>query len=203
MIDIARERLPKEYERVILEEYYNLFTDMYGATNPIFRGRKTFSTDESKLTKKDLLDPILTASIGALESVYEDDNLEFVLNKESDGRISAVARIRVTEGSDIHIADVLFLEYQSDEEKEQIISAIIVELEEYARCLDCNDLYYEIPKFDDTGKYTAIKEGFTPINEPKKVTSAHRTYVFHKSLNLIRGVSDGCTRSRKQTQGNN
>ena len=27
MIDIARERLPKEYERVILEEYYNLFYD--------------------------------------------------------------------------------------------------------------------------------------------------------------------------------
>ncbi len=203
MVDIAREKIPKEYERVVLEEYYNLFSGMYGAPSAILRGRKTFSTDRSKLTKKDLADPILTSSIGALESVYDDDNLEFVLYKEEDGRISAICRIRILEGKEIHIAEFLFLEYQSDEEKEHIISSIIQELEEYARCLDCNDLYYEIPKFDDTGKYTAIKEGFTPINEPKKVTSTHRTYVFHKSLNLVKEAPDGCTRSRKQTQGTN
>ena len=202
MIDIAREKLPKEYERVVLEEYYNFFSNMYGSTSNLFRGRKTFSTDRDKLTQKDLGDILLTSSIGALESVYNDDDLEFVLYKEDDERISALSRVRVLEGNEIHIAEILFLEYQSDEEKEAIIVAIIKWLEEYARCLDCNDLYYEVPKFDNVGRNMAIKESFLPIDEPSKITSAHRTYVFHKSLNLVR-ETNGCTRNRQQTQRTN
>ena len=75
MIDVVREKLPKEYERVVLEEYYKLFTNMYGTGPTLFRGPITYSLDESKLTKKDLADQILTSSIGAVKSVYEDDNL--------------------------------------------------------------------------------------------------------------------------------
>lgn len=203
MIDIAREKLPKEYERVVLEEYYNFFANMYGTRNPLFRGRITYSTDESKLTPKDLSDPILTSSIGAIKSVCNDDNLEFVLNREDDGRISAVARIRINKNSDIHIAEVLFLEYQTDEEKMQIISDFVRELEEYAKYQDCKEVYYEIPKFDEVGLDAAIFNGFYQVDEPKKITSAHRTYLFYKPISLTRIDPDGCALSRKQTSRSN
>lgn len=203
MIDIEREKLPKEYERVVLEEYYNLFRDMYGASNPILRGRKTFSTDRSKLTEKDLADPILTSSIGTLESVARNDNIEFVLYKEDDGRISAIARIRVNEGKEIHIAEVLFLEYQDDEEKRKIINSLVATISEYALNLDCPELYYEIPKNDSLSISTVIEDGFGRIIESEKITSVYRTFVFYKTLMPKRRKSNEWTRSRQQRSGQN
>ena len=203
MIDIAKGKLPIEYNRVVLEEYYNFFSNMYGAKNPLFRGSITYSLDESKLSQKDLSDYILTSSIGAVKSVYENDDLEFLLNREDDGRISAIARIRITENSNIHIAEVLFLEYQTSEEKMRIITDFTKELEEYARCLDCNTLYYEIPKFDEEGINLAIFNGFKFIDEPSRVTSSQRTYVLSKPITVTRIDPDGCALSRKQTQKSN
>ena len=203
MIDIVREKLPKEYNRVVLEEYYKFFTNMYGTGHNLFRGPITYTMDESKLSKKDLTDPILTSSIGAVKSVYEDDNLEFILYRESDNRISALARVRINENSDIHIAEVLFLEYQDYEEKIRIISDIISELEEYARSLDCSTLYYEIPKYDKESLDIAFYNGFKGIEESKRVTSSQRTYLLSKPITLTRSNPDGCTLSRKQTKGIN
>ena len=203
MIDVVREKLPKEYERVVLEEYYSFFANMYGTGHTLFRGRITYSMDESKLTNKDLTDPILTSAIGAVKSVYEDDNLEFILNRESDGRISALARVRINENEDIHIAEVLFLEYQDYDEKIRIISDITSELEEYARSLDCSILYYEIPKYDKDGWNAAIFNGFKIVDEPQRITSSQRTYLLSKPIALVRSNSDGCTLSRKQAKRTN
>ena len=203
MIDVVREKLPKEYERVVLEEYYKLFTNMYGTGPTLFRGPITYSLDESKLTKKDLADQILTSSIGAVKSVYEDDNLEFILYRENDNRISALARIRINENSDIHIAETLFLEYQDYDEKIRIISDIISELEEYARSLDCSILYYEIPKYDTESLDIAFYNGFKIVDEPQRITSSQRTYLLSKPIALVRSNSDGCTLSRKQAKRTN
>mgnify|MGYP001859469171 CR=1 FL=1 len=203
MIDVVREKLPKEYERVVLEEYYKLFTNMYGTGPTLFRGPITYSLDESKLTKKDLADQILTSSIGAVKSVYEDDNLEFILYRENDNRISALARIRINENSDIHIAETLFLEYQDYDEKIRIISDIISELEEYARSLDCSILYYEIPKYDTESLDIAFYNGFKGIDESQRITSSQRTYLLSKPIALTRSNPDGCTLSRKQTPRTN
>ena len=203
MIDVVREKLPKEYERVVLEEYYKLFTNMYGTGPTLFRGPITYSMDESKLTKKDLVDQILISSIGAVKSVYEDDNLEFILYRENDNRISALARIRINENSDIHIAETLFLEYQDYDEKIRIISDITSELEEYARSLDCSILYYEIPKYDKDGWNAAIFNGFKIVDEPQRITSSQRTYLLSKPIALVRSNADGCTLSRKQAKRTN
>ena len=201
MIEIVRDKLPKEYERVVLEEYYDFFTNMYGNMQKFFRGKITFSTDESKLNKKDLADPILASSIGVLASVSNNKDIEFVLYKEND-RPSAIARIRVTRNSDIHIAEILFLDYQSEQEKNEIIEILLERLELYAQTLNCKTLYYEIPKFDDLGTDVALSSGFKSIEEQNRVTSQFRTYVFYKDLELKR-EENGCTFSRKQREKQN
>lgn len=203
MIEIAREQIPKEYERVILEEYYDFFANMYGTSSTLFRGKKTFTTDRNKLSKKDKSDQILAASIGALESVAKAEDLEFVLNKESDGRISALARIRVRQDSDIHIADIIFLEYQNELEKKQIVKNMINFLEDYALKLNCQEIYYEVPKSDYLGIELALENGLNYIEEPNKITSIYRTYLFFKDLNLSKENTNEWTLNRKQTKESN
>lgn len=201
MIEIVRDKLPKEYERVVLEEYYDFFTNMYGNMQKFFRGKITFSTDKSKLNQKDLADPILTSSIGALTSVTNNKDIEFVIYKENQNA-SAVARIRVTRNSNIHVAEILFLDYQSEQEKMEIIDIILKRLELYAQTLNCQTLYYEIPKFDSLGIDVALSSGFKSIEEQNRVTSQFRTYVFYKDLELKR-EENGCTFSRKQREKQN
>lgn len=70
MIDIERENLPKEYERVVLEEYYDFFSNLYGIPSSIFRGKPTFTTELEKLSRRDFKDQILMSAILLLDSFY-------------------------------------------------------------------------------------------------------------------------------------
>ena len=200
MIDIERENLPKEYERVVLEEYYDFLSNLYGIPSSIFRGKPTFTTELEKLSRKDFKDQILLSAIGALNSITSDD-IEFVFNKELDGRISALARIRIKE-TDIHIAEILYLEYQDYDEKAHIAKEMFTTLKEYANNLNIPLLCYEVPQNDETGIDIALENGFSFIEEPSHETSISRTFVFEKKLEPIR-MQNGCSFSRKKTQGIN
>ena len=200
MIDIVKEKLPKEYERVVLEEYYDFFSNLYGIPSSVLRGKPTFTTDLEKLSRRDFKDQILMSSIGALDSI-NSENIEFVTNKESDGRISAIARIRVKD-TDIHIAEILFLEYQDNDEKSRIAKDIFATLEQYGTDLNIPMLCYEVPQNDEIGIDIVLENGFSFIEEPSHETSIHRTFVFEKSLEPTRN-QNGCTLNRKQTQGIN
>lgn len=199
MIDIIREKLPKEYERVVLEEYYNFLLAMYGSSH-LGRSSLKFTRDKSKHSRRELSDPLFGSALGILDSLENDNDLELIVNKEDDGRISAIARIRVIEGKEIHIAEILFLEYQDEIEKMTIMNEMFAKITEYASCLNCPDVYYEIPKYADFLISFSLSEGFVPIEEPERVTSANRTYVLRKSVNLNRSGEDGCTLSRKQRE---
>lgn len=199
MIDIIRNKLPKEYERVVLEEYYKFLMAMYGA-NGFGKNNLKFTRDKSKLSRRELSDQLFLGALGILDSVETDDNIELIVNKEDDGRISALSRLRVLDGNEIHIAEVLFLEYQTEEEQMAIMNEMFAKIEEYAQALDCSTLYYEVPKFAAFLIQFSLNKGFVPIEEPKKVTSVNRTYVFQKAIDLKRGECGGSTLSRKQSE---
>ena len=135
MVIITGKRLPKIYERVVLEEYYQFFTRMNnsGALERFFHRPFKFTTDKNKQNVGDLKYDIFQDCLEAYESI-DASNIEFVClcddespfesdeilfeEKTDNINIVAVARIRIDEDN-IHIPEILFLDYPDQKEKEK------------------------------------------------------------------------------------
>lgn len=191
MIEIKNE-LPKEYERVVLEEYYNLFKNMYGITFNPFRSERRFTTDREKLNEKDSVDPLMVSAIGALESLSIDENIKLLLYKEEDGRISSIARIRITPKSNIHIAEVIFLEYQSFAEKSNIIKEMINYLTDVASRIECLEVSIEVPDYDEDILHIILDNDLKKLEEKK--SRFYHTKIYKRDIKK----EHECTLSRKQ-----
>ncbi len=184
----------KAHEEFVLRAYHPFFRRMYGS---IPRLRPTFTTDVEKWSKMDLMDRSLKRSCDAFMSL-QDENITFAIHMEEDGPISAFARITFQPEGIIHIPEIVFSKYKDYGEKREIVEEIISYLKEYGRDLGFSTISWEVPNVVDEMNM-ALGIGLSPMKEPNRITSQYRTVVFEISIDSTRSNSDGCTRSRKQT----
>ena len=192
MIRIEKESLPKEYERAIIEEYYNMYKEREGFPIPITQNVR-YTADITRLRKRDLNNTDLMKAIKAYSSIKED-NIEFICYGPDD-IITAIARIMLSEDN-IHIIDILFLDYPYLQEKMSYIKNIIDVASNYGYQNGCKTISCEVGKTDkDSLLYTMLNNmGFVLSKDAEKEASNYPTYILEKEI--IRKHEQ--TRSRKQ-----
>ena len=192
MIRIEKESLPKEYERAIIEEYYRMYNEREGFPRP-FNQNVRYTADESRLRKRDLNNSDLMKAIKAYSSISED-NIEFICYGPDDV-ITTIARIMISENN-IHIIDILFLNYPYLQEKMSYIKNIIDIASNYGYQNGCKTISCEVGKTDkDSLLFTMLKNmGFVLPKDALKEASQYPTYIMEKGI--IR--KDEQTRRRKQ-----
>lgn len=184
------DKVPKMAERVIIEEYYNFFK-IVNCEKVIKNKKRTFSTVISKLNEKDLSDVSLIDAIRAVKN--EDENIKFLTVYDTAENLSAVARIKFNEGN-IHLCDVVFVNYPDVLEKFIDINEIMYYLIDLGIEYDVNDISMEILKSEDALVKFIENNGFT---YNVRDVSKYHTVVLIK--NLRKKELDGPTLSRKQT----
>ena len=190
MVRIEKKSLPKEYERVIIEEYYNMYNKREGFPRPFAQSIR-FTADKSRLRKKDLANADLMKAIKAYSSISED-NIEFICYGPEDV-ITAIARIMLSEDN-IHIIDILFLDYPYLQEKISYIKNIIDIAYNYGYLNGCKTISCEVEKLDSTNYNVLSNYDFDLIPDAEKEASQYSTYIMEKGI--VR--KDEQTRSRKQ-----
>ena len=191
MIRIEKEKLPKEYERVILEEYYNFFQKFNGSS--LFQTKPNFTTNVEKQKISSLHDESFQEAIEAYNSISQND-IEFMLYLPKDV-VTALARIKLDETS-LHIAEIIYLDYPGKNEIVKTTLKIIAECLEYGKQLNLEKLYFEIPKFDNIALMVALNNGFSYYEESIAARKENQTFLLEK--NIIRKYENEWTRSRKQ-----
>lgn len=200
---ITDEKLPKVYERPILEEYYCFFKKLGWSTGSIFPRKVRFTTLTDRLTKMDEMDECLMASINTYKSI-ENSDIRFVLfidEYNEHDNILALARIKEKE-NDIHVAEILFLDYPNKEEKQNIIDKILIFIEEYARYYDISKVTCEIPKYDNLYLNVVNNKGYSSVEENERVKALSQTFLLEKKIKLTRDENEW-TRNRKQRKESN
>lgn len=197
MIRIEKENLPKEYERVILEEYYNFFQKFNGSSR-FFQAKPNFTTNVDKQKLSSLHDESFQETIDAYKSIL-NDNIEFMLYIPKDV-VTAIARIKIDDTS-LHIAEIIFLDYPKRDEVVKTTLKIISECLIYGAQLNLETLYFEVPKFDDVSLMIALNNGFKHHEEPISVREKEQTFLLEKEI--IRRKENEWSRRRKQRKVQN
>ena len=192
MIRIEKEKLPKEYERVILEEYYNFFQKLNG-TNKFFPAKPNFTTDVDKQKLTSLHDEDFKSALDAYNSITCDD-IEFMLYIPRDV-VTAIARLKIDDTS-LHITEIVFLDYPKRAEVVKATIKIISECLIYGAELNLETLYFEIPKFNETSLMVALNNGFNYYDEPISVRERNQTFLLEKEI--IRRKENERTHRRQQ-----
>lgn len=186
-------KIPPKYERIVLEEYYKFYQFINGEKD-IFYKSLHFTTDKNKLTDKELKN---ISFMDALKTITnENNNMLFLLTFEVDGKLTSVARIKLTKET-IHICDIVYPSYSDDEEKEIILGEIIHKIEEIASVNNQN-IDFEIPFDDDLALTFVSVNGFVNLSEDKRI---FQTMLLTKIVK--EREKDECTLSRKQGKKSN
>ena len=189
MVRIEKNELPKEYERAIIEEYYKLYKRRYGF--PLSFGTDVrYTSDLSKLRKKDLHNNLLMQAIEAYTSV-EDDNTEFLLYGPDD-IITTCARILLNDRF-LHVIDVLYLNYPTLSEKNSYFKNLIDIANCYGYKLGCDTISCEVDKDDGITFDLLYNMGYELSKEMEMESSKYPTYKKKKKI----VTKDEQTRSRK------
>lgn len=186
-------KIPPKYERIVLEEYYKFYQFINGEKD-IFSKSLHFTTDKNKLTDKELKNKSFMDALKTIKN--ENNNMLFLLTFEVDGKLTSVARIKLTKET-IHICDIVYPSYSDDEEKEIILGEIIHKIEEIASVNNQN-IDFEIPFDDDLALTFASVNGFVNLSEDKRI---YQTMILTK-IGKER-EKDECTLSRKQGKKSN
>ena len=189
MVRIEKEYLPKEYERAIIEEYYKLYKNRDGFPIPI-RNDVRFTSDLSRLRKKDLNNPELMKAIDAYTSI-ENDNIEFICYGPDDV-ITVIARIMLSKNY-LHIIDILYLYYPSLAEKYSYIKNILDIANCYGYKNHCETISCEVSKDDGITFDILTNLGYALTPEMEKESRNYPTYILERQT--VR--RDGYTRSLK------
>lgn len=162
MITIV-DKVPAKYERIVLEEYYTFYQYQNGERD-IFNKNIKFTTDENKLTEKELANKSLIDSIKTLKD--SNPAIKFLLSFDLDDRLVAVTRL-YSNGKYLHICDIVYPNYPDVAEKLMLLNEIIEKSEEIARNND-QDLDFEIQNNDEATLSFAGAWGFKQLNEEKR-----------------------------------
>lgn len=211
MITILDKRLPKIYERVVLEEYYRFFTRLEcGEYSRIHHRPFKFTTDSKKAGLDELRNERFRLSVETYETIDQDD-IEFMcLGKERQSdeeellmvdSIDTVARIKV-DSECVHIAEIIFLDYPTNEEIAGRINEVLHGAEYYASNKQLPKVYYEVPKCDDWYLSIAYNNGYTQIEEDDRSKQLARTFLLEKELERKKDENEW-SRSRKQGKKSN
>lgn len=201
VVEVVKE-IPKDIERVVLEEYYKFYCRLWD-TKRIFARNIHFTRDKEKQRVKDLDIPEFLEAIKTITPKNSDIN--FMLLKQEGEGVIAVARF--LKGKILHICDIVYLNYPTIAERKENFKNILDNLEEYATSLklgdnfDVDSILCELPKYDELSLEAAKESNYTLLEEPIDSKRTYRTYLLTKDLR--KREIDGQTLSRKKASGSN
>ena len=187
MINLVK-KIPVNYERTVLEEYYKFYLFQNGKKDLINKNVK-FTMDDEKLSIKEKENKSLMDSINTLKN--ENDKFTFMLSFNDEERLIAVARIGINRNY-VHICDIVYTNYPNPSEQVEILNELIPKIEEIAS-LNGQEVDFEIPINDKAAIYFAKMFDYEQMADEKDV---FRTYMFTKKIEKRNNYEQ--TLSRKQ-----
>lgn len=178
MIDVSV-HIPKELQRPALEEYHKFLKGIHGVYS--FRSNVRYTMDETKLTKKELKDDLHKEARSIVAN--EDFETFFLLVKNENEDVNAIGRATILLNSlSMHLCEIIYLNYPTEEEKESIIKEILEYLEYYTKKGVREYVSLEVPRNDSLLLYTALDSGYNYIDEDKSITNMNQTIVLEKEI---------------------
>lgn len=180
--------IPKLAERTVIEEYYK-FYQVINADKGLISKRRTFTTDLTKLTEKDMSDKSL---MDAITTVRNDSaSLKFLLIYDDNKALSAVARLKFNEDN-IHMCEIIFTNYPNILEKLVSLNEVINCLNELGIEYDVQDVSVELLNNEESLIKFVESTGFSNNTHDE---SMYQTTVL--TNNIRKKNLDGPTLSRK------
>lgn len=175
------DRIPKEYERAAIEEYFKFFNWLYGKNHNIFSRSNNFkyTSDTNKLRSRELGNVSFRKALEVIEN--KDENIQFALCSVDNSHFVASARV-VKRDDMLHVSDIIYFEYPNLEEQIIIVDNIMRGLSDAAFELNLPIISYEIPKYDIIALRFLLQNGWHLLDEPSSETSKHPTFVIEKNV---------------------